>query len=1328
MATPTSTRGETPSSPPPEALDYADNGHFLRLAHPTGIEDHFDINDDQSQEEAEIIRQSGHPASIVTFLARIIRADPTGSSSQNHFRAGCENEISLFMRMAFNFLKTILPGLQNRTYLRFATISFLEGPDRALLAFETGDDLWENFMPPDVYQRMPVLFGSRDLATDSHLEHLRHLFYGRISQRQDPRTSEHYGPHREFIESGEDITGKEGKNLRYLLPGTYAMGTYATDPPPQTPRFYSGRSQTDEEAIGVSTRPLNRPATSEANLDQSHQAHQMPPTTESGAVGGAPLPPQVSMPQQPPSGPPIRTGIHSAFYGSLLDADLPSTTSMPALQPSQAAASTTTTATSGRPIPSAFPTGSVQEWAPFSYPSYSGGTSGFIPPASAGFQAPAVSAPASSFNPLPRIQVAVSQPSHPQQPAQPQQPLQQQQPQARQDDVDEEIPRPGLDEQRRASQGRPQVSILASENALVDAIARMMGRFEEQMQVHTRAVQMMIENRPSSRSSSRAPSCTPAPAPATRAFFNPSPTNVLDPSHREYVSPSYREHVFKPVPILPTAGRVIDPLQPIPLRRRVQISGMDPVAQFSHDNRLDPVSAGLALGFSKAHRKASRESRALDFTIEKVNPLAIRTSIDSFDFNIHGRTAEEILGDRFRTTYFETENARLATMRAIFQRVVDDPNCSHETKMKCLETMGKFDPPREQSNNILMSTISTMGALAGTFPGSLESGNADRVEPPLLGHLTISDPAVTKELFFNLGLQMGEKYKPGARRPLKFYLQGVSSRITMMRLCSESAYNLLLSILEGDLYEEVYRMKEEGCTFSHTWEYIQNIAMGQVSRDALTKELEDLYKNKPSSVSTTLSRIQEIRIQHFKYIPGKAERESVTSAITLLDFKSLISQYYGATATAAIETLYNHELARQEKERQLYEMQGLHYKTSFNKVRTYKVIACTYINQLVVPAKGPSMVFSHGMTVEGDGNNMAQLHIASLNANSTTMAAPSTSAPSHRSMGTTSHGSVSNKGPRRAGSISGSQSKQQRQNPSSGFPSQNSGGDHQSLMQAVFQQKHNMNQKASQAQAQYESQTSSPYPPPDFTKLLYPIERLMTKRDRSAVPASCWEKIGMNTCFLCAVPLHFYDECPLYPNQMPVDRQCACSGFHQSECRGHLRYMMDHVVRNGWSAPKPPPKPEGYNGGNVQYAPRPAGNNDGQRNGYNNNGYNNGNGRGYQGNNNNRFNNGGRQGGNGYRGNNDRRFDRRNGSNGQGPRRDGNGQNNFGYPNQTGTHVSSAPLDAGGHTIDGVNPAGQAANRVGGGLGNGGNQVAPGGIFMSPMEATQVQKNNKQNN
>jgi len=45
--------------------------------------------------------------------------------------------------------------------------------------------------------------------------------------------------------------------------------------------------------------------------------------------------------------------------------------------------------------------------------------------------------------------------------------------------------------------------------------------------------------------------------------------------------------------------------------------------------------------------------------------------------------------------------------------------------------------------------------------------------------------------------------------------------------------------------------------------------------------------------------------------------------------------------------------------------------------------------------------------------------------------------------------------------------------------------------------------------------------------------------------------------------------------------------------------------------------------------------------------------------------------------------------------------------------VSGVQLDA-GQGLEGINPAGQATNRVGGGLGNSGTQAIPGGVFMSP--------------
>jgi hypothetical protein len=122
---------------------------------------------------------------------------------------------------------------------------------------------------------------------------------------------------------------------------------------------------------------------------------------------------------------------------------------------------------------------------------------------------------------------------------------------------------------------------------------------------------------------------------------------------------------------------------------------------------------------------------------------------------------------------------------------------------------------------------------------------------------------------------------------------------------------------------------------------------------------------------------------------NKTKRNNVTTVVTHQDFKNFIEAHYGPTVANTIETLVSHALAKEEKKRQLSEMQGLVYETSFCEVRCYKAIACRYINQMVGSAKGPSMIFSSGLDAERD--DLAMI-ISSLNANSAALAAPSASA------------------------------------------------------------------------------------------------------------------------------------------------------------------------------------------------------------------------------------------------------------------------------------------------------------------------------------------------
>ena len=1338
-------------------LDFLDTKASLRASFPTGFETYDEGNPDPSNEWRDVIEKSSYYQIVLKFIKTSSERDPSGSVHDNHFRKGCEKEAALYMRHAFYFFKKAYPQANNRSCLTFAAIAFVEGPDYALRSYGNQNSVWFELVLKGKYKRPMVLFGDENETFNLYLEHLRHLFYGHISHREDPRGSTHYGPILSYLPYGTPVMAINPV-LRYSLPAFKAESESVSMPPTpkqigqttqrrphgQTLRQFEQEQGEDFSSSGSESESDEDDLPASGDLGQSYTQRQ-DSTRVSTAQPPQPQPQPANVPVTLMTNVQLLDALRSNPPASLLDRP-PSTSqglSVP-LQPGQQNPSIQATRGSNPAVV----TLSTSDQRPFIEAPRSAfqavSSSASVPPSFtlgpnvvASIQQSRTPPVQRGIIPSPRQRISSRQsqsqalgdlqplPRDEQgSPSMSRLTLEQQQ---QQDDYDEYIHRDDHDfpDQRRGRRQRrsPPVHEIMT---VLNGMAMQMKMTHDCMRKIGEYIERS-ESRASERQSQRS---SPHQESSRHVAFDSRNQEYFyqtqDGSFRPIVSPSQSDQgsLVRPVPHLPRVGHVIDPTQSYPLKRRVPLPNKtDPVIQFGRDFNLDPTLAGLALGFSKAHRKSTKESRAADFTIETVNPLSNKTNIDSFDYKTNGRTAEEILGERFKETYFANENARLATMRAIFQRVADDPYCTDKARSISLSMLGQFDPPREQTNNMLMSTINTMGALTDAYPGGLFSDD-DLIEPPLLGNLMISDPAVTKELYFYLGLPMGEKFKLGGSRPLRFYLHGVSSRITMMRMCQDSAYSLLLTILEGDLYDEVQRLKDQKVPFNETWIYIQNCASGSISKDELGKELDALFKVKPKHIMVALSRIQEIRIQQMRHVKNKTKRENVTTVVTNQDFQNFIKAHYGPTVAAAIETQVAHAMAKEDKKRQLCEIQGLAYKTSFCEVRCFKEIACRYINQMVEAGKGPSMIFSSSLDAESD--DLAMI-ISSLTANSAALAAPSTPGPLISA-------SMQSHGPHSLGA-----------SDVSGFNQNSTMNLQNQQLQAALKERDSLNQQALQARNQYENQKSqipSSFPPPDFTKLLLPVERSMTRRDRSGVPQICWNTIGTNICFLCAVRNHFYDECPLYPNQMPGEHQCLCKGFHQSECRSHLRNMMDLVRREGWH---PPPKPvprEGYNEGAPRYD-NPRGGFD-RRRGSNRGGYR-GNGNGYRGND--RRNNDDRRG---YRndrrdyeerrGNDERRDyiedrrnnyenrrgDGRNGSNGRGRegRAEEGNKERFGFPNQAGDHVTTDHSHEGGPTVRGASPGGKTANRAGGGLGNSGNQAAPDKVYMN---TGQVKMKNKKN-
>ncbi len=754
--------------------------------------------------------------------------------------------------------------------------------------------------------------------------------------------------------------------------------------------------------------------------------------------------------------------------------------------------------------------------------------------------------------------------------------------------------------------------------------------------------------------------------------------------------------IVKPTPILPGVGMVMenprDPHQKIRIRKKPET---DPVLEALRASNLSEEAQITTYALIHGMRKEKKD----EYEIQTVSQAIQNTSPESFDYNLRGQTPADILGPRFSRTYFSSELERMIAMKAIFQRVVDDPSCHENTKLISLRMLGQFDGPRQLREEMALSTIQTMNAFTSTLAGGSRS-DSNRIEPPLLGSRHEINASTVKELFFGLGLEKGIKFKYGQGKPLHFYLHALSARITSLRLDRESAYFLLLAILDGELNDEVRRMQQDGVPFERTWNYIQNLASTPVSRDNLEKELQTLFKENKNTLAHTLTRIEEIFISLHGHVKEKEDREVLVRTQIIENYKAYVSMHYGAAALATIESLYENEKMKWKTENNLRTSQGYSEQYKFSEVRTMKEIICTHLGRVQRTFKGPSVLTIHtaevaSLSLENQSPSLPSNNPASHQAVVSTIQQPSqqmnqASMGYQQQQGFRQNGSNRSRGRGRSNGFGRRQQGYPQQQP---YPNPN----HMPLgqpQQALINPQQ-PNQGASLGVTGFKKI--------DFDKLTKPIAReIGVNPEYMVIPAICYDSIERGYCFNCAVPGHFVYECPLYPGQTPIERRCSCYGFHASECRVAYRDQMHAVKEMGGFHPPPPPQAR------VQNPNEMTGNNNQGGYGYNpnyrggNRGYqNNGGFRGYGGYNQNQRSRGGRGG---Y--NNNRRGYGQGLGFGGGQRRNG-----YGYPDQGFQDQYQQQQD--------MNDP--SSNRTGNILGNEGVQPAPANAFMN---TTHVQHTN----
>ena len=114
--------------------------------------------------------------------------------------------------------------------------------------------------------------------------------------------------------------------------------------------------------------------------------------------------------------------------------------------------------------------------------------------------------------------------------------------------------------------------------------------------------------------------------------------------------------------------------------------------------------------------------------------------IDSFDYNISGKTATQILGRRFQSISFPTDASRYATMKGIFNKVILHPYSSEKARLIALSQLGQIHPHKE---NIA-------GIQALYAQRSREQDDPELIPAPILGD-NEADPSVVKTLLTRIG-------------------------------------------------------------------------------------------------------------------------------------------------------------------------------------------------------------------------------------------------------------------------------------------------------------------------------------------------------------------------------------------------------------------------------------------------------------------------------------------------------------------------------------------------------------------------------------------------
>lgn len=348
---------------------------------------------------------------------------------------------------------------------------------------------------------------------------------------------------------------------------------------------------------------------------------------------------------------------------------------------------------------------------------------------------------------------------------------------------------------------------------------------------------------------------------------------------------------------------------------------MNAIREFGFDK--DPRITGLTLGTAAGCASAisgtlkKHRGRESDAIIERPQPSdRDDTRIGTFNFNIYGRTPAEVLGSKFRDTLFINEGARRATARALYQRVVDDPNCGETARNIALRELEGVDAAQMHVQN---QNLAAMQALRILAHPSGDPSQADLIPAPVLGNRSLTSNVI-KSLAASLN---NERYQMNnASKPIRYFLIPLADIITREELTEHDAYTLMKNTLHSDLWGIVTKAEiDERMPFAQFWVEIQRNSRRSGGLDTYRRKLEDLLKKPPRDLYHVLQEIHNSWMRIHENEAQSEVRKYLIERDTLKDYRKLILAYF-QPFFGMIESAYTNNIATEEMKKRTHAQFG----------------------------------------------------------------------------------------------------------------------------------------------------------------------------------------------------------------------------------------------------------------------------------------------------------------------------------------------------------------------------------------------------------------------